>query len=78
MTVPEESIWPNAIVNPFELFKSLTLSNVGIVANCCKFLNSTCAASSAPAGPVVVTTGGVKGGGANCSAGPVTLEVVNA
>jgi hypothetical protein len=23
------------------------------------------------------TTGGVKGGGANCSAGPVTLEVVN-
>ena len=23
------------------------------------------------------TTGGVEGGGANCSAGPVTLEVVN-
>ena len=37
VTFPAESICPNAIVKPFALFKSLTLSNVGIVENDCKF-----------------------------------------
>ena len=37
VTFPAESICPNAIVKPFALFKSLTLSNVGIFAKACKF-----------------------------------------
>jgi len=53
--LPAESICPNAIVNPLELFRSLTLSNVGIVANCCKFFKSS---GLAPPGPDAVTTGG--------------------
>ena len=56
--MPEESICPNAIVNPDALFKSLTLSNVGIVAKACKFFNLGCSIKSDPAGPAEVTTGG--------------------
>ena len=65
------------MVNPDVLLRSLTLSNVGIFAKACKFLNLGCSIKSDPAGPAEVTTGGVSGGGNNCSAGPVTLEVVN-
>jgi hypothetical protein len=43
------------MVKPFALFKSLTLSNVGMFPNDCKFFKS---ASSAPPGPAEVTTGG--------------------
>ena len=46
--MPEESICPNAIVNPDVLFKSLTLSNVGIVAKACKFFNLGCSIKSDP------------------------------
>ena len=74
VTLPAASICPNAIVNPDVLFKSLTLSNVGIVANACKFFKSS---GLSPPGPAEVTTGGISGGGANTSAGPVTLGVVN-
>ena len=56
--MPEESICPNAIVNPDVLFKSLTLSNVGIVAKACKFFNLGCSIKSDPAGPAEVTIGG--------------------
>ena len=54
VTFPSESILPKAIVNPFALFKSLTLSKVGMLANDCKFFKS---ASSAPPGPALVTCG---------------------
>ena len=54
VTFPAESICPNDIVKPFALFKSLTLSNVGILAKACKFLKS---AGSAPPGPALVTYG---------------------
>ena len=40
------------------MFRSLTLSNVGIVANACKFLNLGCSIKSDPAGPAEVTIGG--------------------
>ena len=40
------------------MFRSLTLSNVGIVANACKFLNLGCSIKSDPAGPAEVTSGG--------------------
>ena len=52
VTVPAESILPKAMVNTFVLFKSLTLSNVWIVANCCKFF-----VSAVPV-PAVTTNGG--------------------
>ena len=58
VTLPAACICPNAIVNPDVLFKSLTLSNVGIVANACKFLNLGCSIKSDPAGPAEVTMGG--------------------
>ena len=35
VTFPAASILPNAIVKPFALFKSLTLSNVGIFMQNC-------------------------------------------
>ena len=57
VTFPPESICPKEIVNPLVLFKSLTLSNVGIVANACKFLNLGCSIKSDPAGPAEVTIG---------------------
>ena len=53
--LPAASICPNAIVKPFALFKSLTLSKVGMLANDCKFLKS---AGSEPPGPELVTCGG--------------------
>jgi hypothetical protein len=43
---------PNAIVKPFALFKSLTLSNVGMFAKACKFF------ASAPPPPALITSGG--------------------
>ena len=55
VTFPPESIWPKAIVKPLVLFKSLTLSNVGMFPNACKFFKS---ASSAPPGPALITSGG--------------------
>ena len=42
------------MVKPLALFKSLTLSNVGMFAKDCKFLKS---AGSAPPGPALVTCG---------------------
>ena len=58
VTLPAASICPNAIVKPAVLFKSLTLSNVGIVAIACKFFNLGCSIKSDPAGPAEVTIGG--------------------
>ena len=46
------------MVKPLVLFKSLTLSNVGIVANACKFLNLGCSIKSSPPGPAAITSGG--------------------
>ena len=53
--LPEESICPNSIVKPLALFKLLTLSNVGMFWNCCKFGVSS---ESSPPGPAAITSGG--------------------